>query len=152
VCPLRQFGIVQTALADRHTSPFQFQKVAGTINVQHNCRKFNCPIKKTRQGQVERQDLKVLRPQVCHADNDHFIINSASLSNVELHHSIASLPTVPVSPMDWLQCVRDGYANWLYTPNHNANDILEEDEDDQSGDDAAEGDAEEEDEADDDID
>jgi hypothetical protein len=54
--------------------------------------------------------------------------------------------------MDWLQCVRDGYANWLYTPNHNANDILEEDEDDQSGDDAAEGDAEEEDEADDDID
>ncbi|PLW13751.1 hypothetical protein PCANC_17890 [Puccinia coronata f. sp. avenae] len=135
-----------------HHSVIHIEKVAGTINVQHNCRKFNCPIKKTRQGQVERQDLKVLRPQVCHADNDHFIINSASLSNVELHHSIASLPTVPVSPMDWLQCVRDGYANWLYTPNHNANDILEEDEDDQSGDDAAEGDAEEEDEADDDID
>ncbi|PLW16113.1 hypothetical protein PCASD_19404 [Puccinia coronata f. sp. avenae] len=135
-----------------HHSVIHIEKVAGTINVQHNCRKFNCPIKKTRQGQVERQDLKVLRPQVCHADNDHFIINSASLSNVELHHSIASLPTVPVSPMDWLQCVRDGYANWLYTPNHNANDILEEDEDDQSGDDAAEGDAEEEDAADDDID
>jgi hypothetical protein len=90
---------------------------------------------------VERQDLKVLRPQVVHADCNDFIINSASLSNVDLHHQIASLPIAPISPADWLQCARDGYAAWSKTPNNNADDLLEEG--DQSGDDAAEEDAEE---------
>ncbi|PLW23303.1 hypothetical protein PCASD_10954 [Puccinia coronata f. sp. avenae] len=59
--------------------------IRGTINVQHNCHQFQCPVVSTRATLMEREETRITQPMVKHSDDNHYIINSSSLSNPELH-------------------------------------------------------------------
>jgi hypothetical protein len=80
----------------------------GTINVKHNCHKFHCPVVKTQAAQMEREDTQITQHTVNHCEDNHYVINSAALSNQELHRLISLLPVEPTQPGNWLDCVRGG--------------------------------------------
>ncbi|PLW44278.1 hypothetical protein PCASD_03814 [Puccinia coronata f. sp. avenae] len=86
--------------------------ILGTINVQHNCRKFDCPVVCSRGAQMERQDTRLTRPEVKHCDDIYYIINAVSLSNPDLHQLVSRLAMEPTQPGEWVECVRAGFAVW----------------------------------------
>jgi hypothetical protein len=90
--------------------------VIGTINVQHNCHKYKCPVKLSRQARVERQETSTNLPEVHHTEDDNFIINSASLSNAEIHRLVAGLPNPVTTPADWRDSVTGGFGIWANIP------------------------------------
>ncbi|PLW46503.1 hypothetical protein PCASD_06316 [Puccinia coronata f. sp. avenae] len=101
----------------------------GSINVQHNCCSFNCPVVKSWRARIEQQETSTCTPEVQHKDDDHFIIKSASLSNAELHRLVAALPMEATTPQEWTECVRAGYAVWTKTGDTFDEDNLSDPED-----------------------
>jgi hypothetical protein len=69
----------------------------------------------SRRARIERQDTSICTPEVQHKDDDHFIINSASLKNSEVHRLVAALPMEATTPQEWTECVRAGYGFWAKT-------------------------------------
>jgi hypothetical protein len=55
-------------------------------------------------------------PLVEHAEDDNFIINSALLSNSEIHRLVAALPDPVTTPADWRDSVLGGYGIWAKIP------------------------------------
>ncbi|PLW21644.1 hypothetical protein PCANC_03188 [Puccinia coronata f. sp. avenae] len=112
-------GLVESmwAMTDTAWSNRQdYYYIIGVINVQHNCHRFQCPVVKSAAARMEREITSIAVPEVRHKEDNHFIINSASLSNPELHRLVAALPHKLVSPLDWMDCVRGGYTVWVKTP------------------------------------
>ncbi|PLW06567.1 hypothetical protein PCANC_26024 [Puccinia coronata f. sp. avenae] len=97
------------------------RKVIGCINVQHNCHAGNCQVTTSRPARLERLDKNVKTVQVEHTDNDHFVINSASLRNSDLHHAISNLTFAPITPEQWVDGMATGCRVW--------SDMVEEPED-----------------------
>ncbi|PLW50201.1 hypothetical protein PCASD_01786 [Puccinia coronata f. sp. avenae] len=102
-------------------------KVLGTINVQHNCHQHQCPVVASGPTQVEHQDTGPTIPTVRHSEGDHMIINSASLSNAELHWVISDLPMHTIGPHNWIRCVKEGYDIWAKIPD----DVFDTEEEDE---------------------
>jgi hypothetical protein len=65
---------------------------------------------------MEREETRITQPMVKHSDDNQYIINSASLSNPELHRLVASLPIERTNPRDWVACFRGGFAVWSNVP------------------------------------
>jgi hypothetical protein len=65
---------------------------------------------------MEREETSITQPEVNHSDENHYIINSASLSNPELHRLVSLLPIEWTNPRDWVACVRGGFAVWSNVP------------------------------------
>ncbi|PLW54792.1 hypothetical protein PCANC_03704 [Puccinia coronata f. sp. avenae] len=97
------------------------RKVIGCINVQHKCHAGNCQVTTSRPACLERLDTNVKTVQVEHTDNDHFVINSASLQNSDLHHTISNLTFAPITPEQWVDGMATGCRVW--------SDMVEEPED-----------------------
>jgi hypothetical protein len=79
---------------------------------------------------MEREETRITQPMVKHSDNNHYIINSASLSNPELHRQVALLPIEQTNPRDWIACVRGGFAVWSNVPD----ELLYNDSEDEADD------------------
>ncbi|PLW49893.1 hypothetical protein PCANC_07137 [Puccinia coronata f. sp. avenae] len=101
--------------------------ILGTINVQHNCRKFDCPVVCSQGAQMEHQDTRLTRPEVKHCDDIYYIINAASLSNPDLHQLVSRLAMEPTQPGEWVECVRAGFAVW----SKGTDEIIDEDTEDE---------------------
>jgi hypothetical protein len=81
--------------------------------------------------------------QVEHTEDDHFIINSASLHNAQLHHRISDLFYPPISPEEWVRCIAKGMQVWsaagdageeLYEDSNSEDEEVDGDSDDDSDD------------------
>ncbi|KNZ57692.1 hypothetical protein VP01_2098g2 [Puccinia sorghi] len=92
------------------------KNIVGCVNIQHNCHRGKCPIVKTKTTQMERQETDIKDWQVEHSDDQHFIINSASLHDPALHQRTSNLPLVTPTPRDWSQAMAHGFAVWTNSP------------------------------------
>jgi hypothetical protein len=102
--------------------------VIGTINVQHICHKYKFPVNLSRQAWVEFQETSPNLPQVHHTEDDNFIINSALLSNAEIHCLVAALPNPVTTPADWRDSVTGGYRIWANIPAEMSDNESEEED------------------------
>ncbi|OAV88755.1 hypothetical protein PTTG_28931 [Puccinia triticina 1-1 BBBD Race 1] len=110
---------------------FNVRDVQACINVQHNCKRGNCPIKNTQPAQIERQETEIKTAQVEHTDNRHFVINTASFHDPFQHHQISQTDLPQISNQDMVQCVLDGLENWgLHHFEFEKNNVGGEDEND----------------------
>ncbi|KAI7965365.1 hypothetical protein MJO29_003463 [Puccinia striiformis f. sp. tritici] len=87
-------------------------EIEACINVQHNCDKGNCPIKKTKPSRIERQETEIMTAQVEHSDNQHFVINTASFHDPFQHHIVSQTNLPQLSDADMVQCAVEGLENW----------------------------------------
>ncbi|KAA1100015.1 hypothetical protein PGT21_027740 [Puccinia graminis f. sp. tritici] len=83
-----------------------------TVNAEHNCAQAECVVSNTKVVYKERRECATRADEVRHMDHTHFIINSASLKNSELHRTISDLPLHDVTPEEWVNCIREGLAAW----------------------------------------
>ncbi|KAH9472416.1 hypothetical protein Pst134EA_003032 [Puccinia striiformis f. sp. tritici] len=87
-------------------------EIEACINVQHNCDKGKCPIKKTKPSLIEHEETEIMTAQVEHSENKHFVINTASFHDPFQHHKVAQTNLPQLSDADMVQCAVKGSGNW----------------------------------------
>ncbi|KAI9629693.1 hypothetical protein KEM48_012757 [Puccinia striiformis f. sp. tritici PST-130] len=87
-------------------------EIEACINVQHNCDKGKCPIKKTKPSLNECQETEIMTAQVEHLDKKHFVINTASFHDPFQHHIISQTNLPQLFDADMVQCAVEGLGNW----------------------------------------
>ncbi|KAH9453662.1 hypothetical protein Pst134EA_024531 [Puccinia striiformis f. sp. tritici] len=80
-----------------YTAVVNAKDLAGSINVQHNRQLGNCLILKTKSTFMEQQETSEKTDEVVHSDHNHYIINAASLRNVELHRLLSNMMIDPIT-------------------------------------------------------
>jgi hypothetical protein len=50
--------------------------------------------------------------EVTHNDNQHYIINSASLSSSALHRKFSEVAMVSIQPLEWVNTMHNGMKKW----------------------------------------
>ncbi|POW14508.1 hypothetical protein PSTT_02924 [Puccinia striiformis] len=71
-----------------------------------------CPLKKTKALRMEHQQTAAKTWQVEHTDTRHFLINSASLHDVDLHRTISDVSVPILTADDWLDAMTRGLEVW----------------------------------------
>ncbi|KNF03646.1 hypothetical protein PSTG_03167 [Puccinia striiformis f. sp. tritici PST-78] len=71
-----------------------------------------CPLKKTKALRMEHQQTAAKTWQVEHTDTRHFLINSASLHDVDLHRTISDVSVPILTADDWLDAMTQGLEVW----------------------------------------
>jgi hypothetical protein len=61
---------------------------------------------------VEHQETDIKTSQVLHADDKHYVINTASFHDPFQHHQVSRTNLPQISDQDMAQCVLDGLRNW----------------------------------------
>ncbi|POW04889.1 hypothetical protein PSTT_10072 [Puccinia striiformis] len=87
-------------------------EIEACINVQHNCDKGKCPIKKTKPSLIEHEETEIMTAQVEHSENKHFVINTASFHDPFQHHILSQTNLPQLSDADMVQCAVEGLENW----------------------------------------
>ncbi|KAA1111795.1 hypothetical protein PGT21_012556 [Puccinia graminis f. sp. tritici] len=86
--------------------------VEGGINVQHNCHSGGCALDQTGPTFRERILTNDKSDELRHCDNDHFIVNGASLHNPGLHQRMSLPVGVPITPTNWRDAITLGLEVW----------------------------------------
>ncbi|KAH9810702.1 hypothetical protein DFH28DRAFT_862881, partial [Melampsora americana] len=88
------------------------REIEGVLNVQHNCHKSQCTVKKTRPIMIERRVSKNFEQMVVHEESNSFVLNSGSFYSSELHRKWARISFRKVLPDDWRSGIKRGMENW----------------------------------------
>ncbi|KAI7953108.1 hypothetical protein MJO29_008739 [Puccinia striiformis f. sp. tritici] len=72
-----------------------------------------CPVKLTKTTLMEQQETTVKTLQVEHVDHAHYVINSASLHEPQLHQMVSGLAVGNPNEEQWASAIANGFAVWL---------------------------------------
>ncbi|KAH9471004.1 hypothetical protein Pst134EA_004914 [Puccinia striiformis f. sp. tritici] len=122
------FYEMQQLVRTRHSEVISARLLQGCINVQHNCHLGKCAVHVSKVTLMKRQETTVKTWQVEHTNIDHYIINTASLHDPQLHRKVSNLTLPTVSPSQWKECISKGFSVWSKTTDNKED---EEDEDDE---------------------
>ncbi|KAI9605473.1 hypothetical protein KEM48_002172 [Puccinia striiformis f. sp. tritici PST-130] len=96
-----------------HVCVLNARWIQGCMNVQHNCHMGKCPVKLTKTTLMEQQETTVKTLQVEHVDHAHYVINSASLHEPQLHQMVSGLAVGNPNEEQWASAIANGFAVWL---------------------------------------
>ncbi|KAA1109150.1 hypothetical protein PGTUg99_003972 [Puccinia graminis f. sp. tritici] len=82
------------------------------LNAQHNCHRSDCQLTETGTENVERRKGSRKMVEVTHNDNQHYVINSASLLSSALHRKFLQVAMVSIQPLEWVNTMHNGMEKW----------------------------------------
>lgn len=91
---------------------FSVKLCEGILNVQHNCRKAQCQVQKTRLQFIERTVTSIQGYQVVHNNYNSYLLNSGALCSAALHRQWAGIDIPCVTPGGWKRAISKGLRAW----------------------------------------
>ncbi|POW04026.1 hypothetical protein PSTT_10725 [Puccinia striiformis] len=94
------------------TCSVESKDIVCTLNLQHNCHDGRCPIKMNKTTQIERQEASTRIRQVCHTDQERFILNLTSFHAPKAHRRMSANAFSRVVPETCVAGLNEGHEIW----------------------------------------